>query len=389
MFGKKKRESPHSEQALLSDALSDLMHDQQVRDKRKRRRRFSWPAWLDRRLAIGLGVIILAIIGTGVFLEDQEFYAVVTNMGGTVTVTTRDHPQAEPAALKQKLEDYATVKTGPRSWAELSFPDGSKIVLDGNTDFRVKLLEYHRGGGWRSRSVLLGSGRIFVRIAQNFGQDSELRVYTPACVAAARGTRFSVSADPSGSARAVCGDGTVEVKGFNGQRMWLRGTGESSTTAGAGPSRPVVASQSDLGTFRHASLDQIVRDDPWWKQAELTVTQMLDAPLTILGIGKCSWAVGAADFARRSAAQEALRKIRLNLEGDATFPLWVNPATLKELSIQEEGGVDNILKSFDGAAIESYWSDGKRFFITARARDKQKTRYELDQAVIRRAENQD
>ena len=51
--------------------------------------------------------------------------------------------------------------------------------------------------------------------------------------------------------------------------------------------------------------------------------------------------------------------------------------------------VQNVLKSFDGAAIESYWSDGKRFFITARARDKHKTRYELDQTVIRRAENQD
>jgi len=389
MFGKKRKKAGQSEQALLGDALSDLLHDQQAKEKRKRRRRFQLPSWVDRRLLTGLGVILVSVIAYGVYLENQEFYAVVTNMGGAATVSTRDQPQAQPLVLKQKLEDNSTVKTGAGAWAELSFPDGSKIVLDGNTDFRVKLLEYHRGGGWRSRSVLLNSGRIFVRIAQNFGKDSDLRVYAPACVAAARGTRFSVTADPAGFARAVCGDGTVEVKGFNGDRMFLRGTGETSASAGASPSRPVVAPDTDLATFRQGSLNQLVPDDPWYKRTELTITQTLDAPLTILGIGKCSWAVGAADYARRTAAQEALRKIRLNLEGEATFPLWVNPATLKELGIQEVGGVENLLKSFDGAAIESYWSDGKRFLITARARDNHKTRYELDQAVIRRSQNQD
>jgi hypothetical protein len=388
MFGKKKKKAPQSSQALLNDALSDLLHDQQVKEKRKRRRRFGWPGWLDRRIAIALGVIIVALVGYGVYLENQEFYAVITNMGGYVTVATRDKSQGQNAVLRQKLQDYSTVKTGPGAWAELSFPDGSKIVLDGNTDFRVKLLEYHRGGGWRSRSFMLNSGRIFARIAQNFGKDSELRVYTPACVAAARGTRFSVTAD-YGAARTVVGDGTVEVKGFNGQRMFVRQTGDCSATAGTTPTAPVVAPNTDLAAFRQASLTQIVRNDPWWKLAELTITQTLDGPLTILGIGRCSWAIGAADYARRTAAQESLRKIRINLEGDATFPLWVNPSTLKELQIQETGGVENILKSFDGAAIESYWSDGRRFFITARARDRYKTRYELDQSTIRRSENQD
>lgn len=379
-----------SDQELLSDALSDLLHDQKVKEKRRRRRmKLQWPAWLDKRVAIGLAVILLAIIGDAVRRENQEFYATITNLGGSVTVATRDHPAAQAAALQQRLEDLSTLKTAPGAWAELSFPDGSKIVLDGGTEFRVKLLEYHRGGKWRSRSFFLVAGRIYARITDNFGKGSELRVYTPACVAAARGTRFSVSAESAGPARTVCGEGTVEVSGFNGDRMFVRDGGDTNAAPGGSPSRPSYAPAGDLQPFTTAAMTQIVRTDPWYKQAELTVTQTLDAPLTILGIGKCSWAVGAADFARRTSALEALRKIQVNLEGDISFPLWVNPATLEQLTIQDPGGVGSILKNFDGAAIESYWSDGKRFRITARARDRHKTRYELDASGPRKSATQD
>lgn len=386
MFGKKKK-TPQTQQALLSDALSDLLHDQQVKDKRKRRRNRGLPAWVDRRLLIGLAIIFVLIIADAVRRENQEFYATVTNFGGIVTAQPPEG-SASPVKISQRLLDRTSVLTASGSWCELSFPDGSKVALDGNTDFRVKLLEYHRGGQWRSRSFFLKSGRLFARISSNFGEGSELRVYTPGCVAAARGTRFSVTADSTGGIRTVCGDGVVEVKGFNGDRMFVRGTGECSASPGASPTRPVVAPSPDLSALRHSSLTQIVRTDPWYKQAELALTQTFDAPLTILGIGKCSWALGAADFARCTSAQEALRKIRLNLEGDATYPLWVNPATLAELQIKEPGGVEHILKNFDGAAIESYNSDGRRFLISVRARDRHRTRYELTQSIIREAKNQ-
>lgn len=389
MFGKKKKKQPQSDQALLSDALSDLLHDQQVKEKRKRRMKLRWPEWLDKRVAIGLAIVICAVIGDAVRRENQEFYAVVTQSSGTVTVSTRDVPQERAPQLNEKLPDYSNIKTGANSWAELSFPDESKIVLDANASMRIKLLEYHRGGQWRSRSIFLTSGRLLARITENFGKDSELRIYSPGCVAAARGTRFSITADAAGQARTVVGDGLVEVKGFTGTRMFVRDRGDCTTQAGGNPSQPAYAPPQDLTDFRSRSMVQIVRTDPWYKQAELTITQALDAPLTILGIGKCSWAVGAADFARRASAQEALRKIHVNLEGDMNFPLWVNPATLKELSIQEEGGVESILKNFDGAAIESYWSDGKRFQIVARARDRHKTRYQLDAAGVRKSDNQD
>jgi hypothetical protein len=334
-------------------------------------------------------VLLVVVIADAVRRENQEFYAQVTNFGGSVMSKATDKEQYQNVAALQKLVDQSTVATGPGAWAELSFPDGSKVVMDASTELKIKLLEYHRGGRWRSRSFFLNTGRIFARIGENFGHESEMRVYTPACVAAARGTKFAVTADPrSKAARTLCNEGTVEVQGFDGTRMFVNQTGDCSAVAGRPPTRPVAASATEFGGFRHPSLNDIIVPEPWYVQAEMTLTQTLDAPLTILGIGKCSWAVGAADFARRTGCQEALRKIRLNLEGDTTYPLWVNPSTLEELGIQEPGGVDNLLKNFDGGSIESYRSDGRRFFITARARDKQRTRYELDGAIIRQSETQ-
>lgn len=389
MFSKKKNKQSQSEKQLLAEAFGDLRKDLDKKEKRRKRRGWALPGWVDTRILVALGVIVVVIIGDAVRRENQEFAMVVSNLGGQVSMRPDDKQPPQPVIAEMKLTDGNVITTGATGWAELTAPDGSVVVLDSNTTMQVRLLEYHRGGQWRSRSLYLRAGRIFNRVTENFGSESELRVFTPACVAAVRGTRFAVSVDPATKeTRTLCNDGAVEVRGFNGQRMFVNRTGDTTIRPGEGPALPKAAPAGELNPFRHSSLNQIVRTDPWYKQAELTITQTLDAPLTILGIGKCSWAVGAADFARRTTAMEMLRRLRANLEGDANYPLWVDPATLKELQIQEPGGVEKLLSAFDGGALESYWSDGKRFLITVRARDRKRTRYELTAAIIRESPNQ-
>jgi hypothetical protein len=261
--------------------------------------------------------------------------------------------------------------------------------VDRDTTLKIKRLEYNRAGAWRSRSFYVMAGRIFARVGEHFGQDSKMNVYTPACVAAVRGTRFSVTVDAERQqTRTVCGDGRVQVTGFNGAATYVGTTGDARCQAGAGPSRPVVAPMADLRSFQHASLNEIIRPEPWHTLLGLTVTQLLDAPLSILGVGKCSWFIGSIDAARRARTQSALRLIQANLEGDTSYPLWIDPATLAQLKIVDPGAVPRILNSFDGAALESYWSNGRTYLITARSRDRKRTRYELTVSVIREAADQ-
>ena len=116
----------------------------------------------------------------------------------------------------------------------------------------------------------------------------------------------------------------------------------------------------------------------WLETFELPVTQLLDAPLRILGIGKSSWGVGSADFARRAKALEGLRLIHVNIEGATTYPEYVNPATLEQLGIPQQSA-DRILTAFHGDALELYrqLSDPRGFIIFARGRDKKRTLYKL------------
>lgn len=391
MFRKrKKRRTAPNDAALLNEAIADLRHDLEVKARRRRRPRgWWWPQWLDRRVGIGIVVILLLLLIDGIWRENQEFYARVTGLGGQAQYQADDQAPLSALQLNQRLEDGNIVMTGPTGWAELSFPDGSSLVVDFNTAFRIKRLEYNRAAAWRTRSVYLMFGRLFARVGENFGRDSNFTVYTPACVAAVRGTRFSVVVPPDGTkARTVCGDGAVVVRGFTGQATFVAPATASECLPGGAPERPSDVPRRELSAFGHPSLNQIIRPEPWYTLIGLTFTQTLDAPLNILGIGKCSWFVGSIDTARRSRAQSALHLIQVNMEGEYRYPLWVNLATLAELKIEDPGAVPRILNSFDGGALETYWSDGRVYRITARARDRKRTRYELTPSYIRVAPDQ-
>lgn len=387
---KKKTRAPASDAALLREAITDLRHDQQLKARRRQRRFVRWwPEWADRRLGIGIGAILLLLLVDGIWRENQEFYARVTGLGGQVQFQAADGDPLRPLAHRQRLEDGNVVMTGPTGWAELSFPDGSTVAVDFNTAFRIKRLEYNRAAGWRTRSLYLMAGRIFARVGENFGKESKFTVFTPACVAAVRGTRFSVTVPREGTqARTVCGDGAVVVQGFTGQSTSVTPATQSDCVPGGVPAAPSGIPRAEMTVFAHPSLNQIIRPEPWYTLIGLTFTQALDAPLNILGIGKCSWFVGSIDTARRSRTQSALHLIQVNMEGEYRYPLWVNPATLAELKIEDPGAVPRILNSFDGGALESYWSDGRIYRITVRARDRKRTRYELTPSDIRIATDQ-
>ena len=123
----------------------------------------------------------------------------------------------------------------------------------------------------------------------------------------------------------------------------------------------------------------------WLQKVEYGVNQTLSGPLTVLGIGKCGWAFGAIDSTRRSAAQEALRRINLHLSGTAEFPPALDLATLKELGLHPKER-DQILAQFDGNALLRYFSlnSGRDFLIYVRARDVARTTYKLTQVGIER-----
>jgi len=387
IFGKKKK--PKTEEEILADAFAAVKKDQErkARTRRKKYRRW-WPEWLDRRVVIGLAIVLFAILADGVRREDQEFYATVTKVYGRVYVQSSATARAEPLKVGTRLADRNVVQTDSGSNAVMEFPDGSVITVAPDSRLVVKMIEYSRGGAWRGRSFFLSMGQIWARVSPRFGKESEMRVYTPSSVAAVRGTTFSVyQPSATGSTSIRCADGIVGVAGFRGVPIAVPANTGTSVSLGQAARAVYRLSSSEWGSFNQMDLTKPIPPEYWLKTFELTLTQLLDAPLTILGIGKCSWGVGSADFARRAATLEGLRLLHQHLEGDVTYPQYVNPATLAEVGLSGEHA-RRILSVFHGDALELYrpLADTRGFIIFVRSRDKGRTPYKLTTYGPRRAQ---
>jgi hypothetical protein len=392
MFGAKRKKQPQDDDAMLMDALGELAahQDRTARAHRRLGKRLL-PAWLEGRVVIGVLVVLAVVVEEGVRREDREFFATLTSAIGQVSVQDSPSTPASAPQPNQRLADNAIVSTGPQSTATLEFPDGSVTTLDQNTVYGVRLLEYSRGGAWRGRSFYLAMGRAWSTVGPYFGQDSQMKVYTPSAVAAVRGTQYAVSFDPASQTTTVqTNEGYVTTEGFSGQALWVGQGGQSSVGYGAPPAQPSWMPVEITSTFGQAALNKPIKPRTWLDTTLLAITQTLDAPLTILGIGKCSWGVGSADFARRTAAMEGLRYIMQFMEGHERYPGFVNPATLRELSIPDRDA-QRILKNFDGGALLKFvpWEGGRSYRIVVRARDKRRTMLVLEPTGITTVKPQD
>lgn len=377
LFGKKSKAK--SDADILLDALGGV----KKREERKRRVMFrkmsgGWKRFLDSRILIGLGVILVLFIGDGVRRENREFEATLAAMTGQVWVQETDTAPMAPAVTGEKLTDGNVVVTGTGAEATLSFADGSVLIVGPGSSMTVKLLEYNRGAAWRSRAFYVKVGTVWAKVSQNFGKGSTMKVYTPSSVAAVRGTTFYVYQARSGAESEIaCAEGEVRVRGFTGVPVYLSQGAVANVTRGRPPNRPAWMSTRETESFMNSVLWRPPPNASKLQVFEYAINQFLNAPLNILGIGKCGWALGAVDSTRRSAAMEAMRRLQIHLEGNAEYPAYVNPATLEELGLDWLAR-KQILDQLYGNAIDRYIpASGRDYTIYARARDKNRTALKL------------
>ena len=368
----KKKEQPKTDAEMLAQAFEEVGSQQKKRTVRKRRS-VLWRKYANPRILIVLAIVAVVFIADGVRRENMEFYATVSELTGVGMVMLSANEAQEPLALEQQIADGGAVTTGTNCFVSLDFPDGSVVTLGPSSQLVVELLEYNRGGMWRGRAFTLNAGHMWARVSEKFGQDSRCRVHTPSSVAAVRGTRFHMFYDPNRSETSVsCNDGIVAVDGFQGRSATVAGGGATSVTYGAEPSGVGAMDNQTRQSFSQPAMNAVIEPDSWMKRTTMKLTSILDLPLSLLGIGKSSWAIGAADFARTNAAMEAMRRIQTAIEGYPTYPEFVDPFTLAELDFRPQDAL-RILKNLDGRSLVKYERSGQGFVMYARARDNART----------------
>ena len=386
-WGKKK---PQSDAEMLLESLAGVKkHQGKMAKAHKRKWQKGWLKYADPRILTALGIILLAVLVDGVRRENQEFAATIVNVTGQVSVADTDTTAPRWAKVKDQLLDGNVVRTVEKSSTTLSWPDGSLLVVGPESQMTIKLLEYSRAGAWRGRSFYVKLGQVWAKVAPGFGHQSEMKIYTPTSVAAVRGTVFTVSQNRQGTESSIaCAQGTVRTAGLIGSPVDLPSGEQTVIAKGEAPRRPVQYSldeQRALG-FGYGALWTPPPNAGKLQTVEYFLTQLLSAPMTILGIGKCGWAFGAIDSARRTSTLEALRRLRMHLEGSPEYPPTVDCATLQELSLDPKER-DQIINNLNNYALDRYYAleGGRSFVLYARARDKARTMYKVSPVGVERA----
>ncbi|MDX1932913.1 MAG: FecR family protein [Capsulimonadales bacterium] len=360
------------------------------RDERERRlrRRDTLFAWL--RFAIGAVVLaILALLIDGIRRENGELFAHVLSFVPAADVRRAADSKTEPVRAKMNLAHHDLIRTDVNGTATLSFPDGSGVLVQPQTHFEVRLVDYARNGR-RNRSFFLRYGGVFSRISKAFGQGGQTLISTPNAVAAARGTGYTVFYDPDSNGTVV---EVIEskVRLTNGGGSILLSAGQRGRAIGNAPPQ-IDALDGPRRTQLTTFLNQLQRNDlpppailrPILEpilRAERALLGVLDPGLQLVGVIPGGWNLQDNDNARRLQANRRLQDLQKGLTDEV--PERITLHTLAELSLPEEER-QRILAGFAHEMLESYRKTGASgYIVRARARDSRNTLYELTETGVR------
>ena len=112
------------------------------------------------------------------------------------------------ARAGEHLEPGTKIRTGTDSQAEVTFEDGSILVVQSQSSLVLSGIKRQRE---RKTSILIFFGRIWNKISRKLGDRVSYAVNTPIVVCGVRGTEFEAAVGDDGSVRIVVRQGIVNI----------------------------------------------------------------------------------------------------------------------------------------------------------------------------------
>lgn len=121
----------------------------------------------------------------------ENFVADIMNVAGTVTITRTD--AKTPAEAGGQLQTGDILATGPDGSAGISFADGSRVSVGGDSELRVDTYLFEPQDKQYGMEVFLRKGVAVVSTGKmaRFAPDA-MKVSTPLATLGIRGTKFLV-----------------------------------------------------------------------------------------------------------------------------------------------------------------------------------------------------
>ena len=160
------------------------------------------------------------------WLRQQPFLVKVQYLSGKVEALNTDTMKLEAVSVGDELNDGQTVYTGTDSTITLEFPDGSKLLLQAESQLNLNALGKYGPTGVTNTQLWLEQGRVETQVTRRRDPAARFDISTPALITSVRGTDYRVSTEKSNEeSRAEVLMGKVDVTGGGAARRLETGYG--------------------------------------------------------------------------------------------------------------------------------------------------------------------
>ena len=150
----------------------------------------------------------------------------VVNVQGQANVVIAATQQTIPVESGLLLHSGDVVHTGPESNVTLEFGDGSRLLLQADSQLRMDALRAYGSTDTVDTRLRLQQGRVESQVTPRSGAGPRYEIWTPAATSAVRGTRYRLGMDPAtATARTEVLEGSVSLQGRRQTRTVAQGFG--------------------------------------------------------------------------------------------------------------------------------------------------------------------
>ena len=163
----------------------------------------------------------------------------VLSVQGEARVVIAATGQTVPINAKRLLQTGDTLLTGPDGAVSLEFGDGSRVLLQANSELRMEALDAYGPTRFVNTRIRLQQGRLESQVAPRANSGPRYEISTPAAASTVRGTRYRIGMDSAtATARTEVVEGIVAFRGGQTTRTVNQGFGTLAET-GQAPLPPV------------------------------------------------------------------------------------------------------------------------------------------------------
>jgi len=162
------------------------------------------------------------------WLKSGSSVGVLAELTGEATIIERNTGRNIEARKGMFLWDNDILRTAADSNATLQFADGSKVLVQADSELKMENLMRFGETGMADTKVRLQSGRTHNNIIPRKGPGSRFEISTPSAIAAVRGTEYRISAEDNGESKAEVLTGEVGVASSGASQVVPEGFGTIS-----------------------------------------------------------------------------------------------------------------------------------------------------------------